>query len=66
MPVWEFHAGDTPTDKRSEIPCNPLIVDGVLYGATSQLALFALDAATGRELWRFSPPQLDFTPRGTW
>jgi quinoprotein glucose dehydrogenase len=54
-PAWVFRTGDTPPGDRSEIPCNPLIVDGVLYGTTSQLALFALDAATGRELWRFTP-----------
>ncbi|MBL9190430.1 MAG: PQQ-binding-like beta-propeller repeat protein [Opitutaceae bacterium] len=53
--AWVFRTGDTTPGVRSEIPCNPLIVDGVLYGTTSQLALFALDAATGRELWRFTP-----------
>lgn len=53
--AWEFHTGDTPPGGRSEIQCNPLIVDGVLYGTSSQLTLFALDAATGKELWRYSP-----------
>jgi len=31
------------------------VIDGVLYGTSPDLALFALEAATGRELWRFTP-----------
>ena len=27
----------------------------VLYGTSPELVLFALDAATGKELWRFNP-----------
>jgi len=50
-PVWEFHTGDA-----GEMQCNPLVVEGVLYGVTAANAVFALDAATGRERWRFSPP----------
>ncbi len=52
-PAWTFRTGDAL--KNSQIQCNPLIVDGVLYGTSPQLKLFALDAATGRELWRFDP-----------
>lgn len=52
-PAWVYRAGDAA--KNTQIQCNPLIVEGVLYGTTPQLALFALDAATGRELWRFDP-----------
>ena len=33
----------------------PLMVDGVLYGATSIGQVFALDAATGRERWVHDP-----------
>ena len=29
-------------------------VDGVLYGGTVKSEVFALDAATGRQLWRFA------------
>ncbi|MHB1308792.1 MAG: outer membrane protein assembly factor BamB family protein [Limisphaerales bacterium] len=54
-PAWTFRAGDARTNNLSQIQCNPLIVDGVLYGTSPQLKLFALDAATGRELWRFDP-----------
>ncbi len=53
--AWTYHAGGARPDGRSQIQCNPLIVDGVLYGTSPELILFALDAATGRELWRFQP-----------
>ena len=32
---------------------SPIVVGRVLYGATTSQKIFALDAATGRELWRF-------------
>ncbi len=47
-PAWTFRAGDGA----SNIQCTPIIVDGVLYAPTPGRALVALDAATGRELWR--------------
>ncbi|RME92193.1 MAG: pyrroloquinoline quinone-dependent dehydrogenase [Verrucomicrobia bacterium] len=53
--AWIHHSGDARADNRSQIQCNPLIIDGVLYGTTPGLKLMALDAATGRELWRFDP-----------
>jgi quinoprotein glucose dehydrogenase len=33
----------------------PLMVGGVVYTSTPLNLVFALDAATGRELWRFDP-----------
>jgi quinoprotein glucose dehydrogenase len=53
--AWTYHSGDARADNLSQIQCNPLIVDGVLYGATPQFKLVALEAATGREIWRFDP-----------
>lgn len=52
--AWTWHAGDARPDT-SQIQCNPLVIDGVLYATTPQLKLVALDAASGRELWRFDP-----------
>ncbi|MGC3946887.1 MAG: PQQ-binding-like beta-propeller repeat protein [Chryseolinea sp.] len=45
--AWVYHAGDS-----GQVQCNPLIVDNVLYGITASVQPFALDAATGKELWR--------------
>ncbi|HET6566932.1 MAG TPA: PQQ-binding-like beta-propeller repeat protein, partial [Rhodothermales bacterium] len=53
--AWTYHTGDLPEGNTSQIQCNPIIVDGVLYGTTPALKLFALDAATGKELWQFDP-----------
>jgi quinoprotein glucose dehydrogenase len=52
--AWTYRTGDA-REGRSQIQCNPLIVHGVLYGTSPQLRVFALDAATGRERWRFNP-----------
>lgn len=53
--AWTYQAGGADKNNRSQIQCNPLIVDGVLYGTTPDLQAFAVDAATGRERWRFDP-----------
>lgn len=45
--VWEYHTRDS-----GQIQCNPIIVDGRLYAVTATGEPFALDAATGEELWR--------------
>jgi len=45
--AWEYHTGDS-----GQIQCNPIMVNGVLYGMTATTRPFALDAATGKELWK--------------
>ncbi len=57
--AWTYHTGDARADNRSQIQCNPIVVDGVLYGSSAQLKIFALDAATGVRKWEFDP----FAPR---
>jgi len=34
---------------------NPVVVDGVLYATTPTLKVVAIDAATGKERWKFDP-----------
>ncbi len=51
--AWEYHTHDS--DKMTQIQVNPIMVDGVLYGVSPKLKLFALDAATGKEKWTFDP-----------
>ena len=53
--AWEYHTGDVDTAAHSQIQCNPIMVDGVVYGTSPQLKLFAIDAATGKEKWTFLP-----------
>jgi len=56
--AWTYAAGGADPRNRSQIQCNPLVVDGVLYGTTPDLQAFAIDAATGKELWRFNPASI--------
>ena len=51
--AWTYDTGDSFPG--SEMQCNPLIVDGVLYATTPKLRVIALDAATGRLRWSFNP-----------
>lgn len=57
--AWTWHAGDA-RDNQTQIQCNPLVIDGIIYATTPQLKVVAIDAATGEELWRFIP----FEPNG--
>jgi quinoprotein glucose dehydrogenase len=54
-PAWTYHTGDKRDDNRSQIQCNPIVIDGILYGTSPQLRVFALNAATGQNLWTFDP-----------
>lgn len=50
------------TGERGEYQANNLIVDGVLYTATPQRRVLALDAATGRERWAWTHDATRFGP----
>jgi quinoprotein glucose dehydrogenase len=52
--AWTYDTGPVE-GSLSQIQCNPIVVGGILYGTTPRAHPFALDAATGRELWRFDP-----------
>lgn len=54
-PVWEYNTENLKKDDRTQIQCNPLIVNGILYGTSPKLKVFALNAATGEQLWEFNP-----------
>jgi len=56
--AWTFDAGkDQASDEGGhEIQCQPIVVDGVLYGTTPELHLFAVRADDGKLLWKFAPP----------
>ena len=46
--AWSFD-----TEETGGLQTSPLEVDGVLYGITPTQKIFALDAATGKLLWKF-------------
>ena len=68
---WETAEGPIPAArttfadrelKPGKLQVTPVMVDGVLYVATSYSAVVALDADTGKELWRYDPRAYDWGP----
>ena len=49
--AWEYNLPDS-----GQMQVNPIISKGILYGVSSTVQAFALDAATGKEIWRFGDP----------
>lgn len=54
--AWTYDAAVT---KQGDIQCQPIVVNGILYGTTPDLNLFALNAGTGKEIWKFTPLKSD-------
>src|SRR5277367_6521619 len=48
--AWDYHLG---TNRGLE--ATPLVIDGVMYATSNFGRVYALDAATGRELWKYDP-----------
>jgi alcohol dehydrogenase (cytochrome c) len=60
--VGRLHAAWTfPMTGAAALEATPLVVDGVMY-ATQPGAVVALDARTGRELWRSTRAQIEKNP----
>jgi quinoprotein glucose dehydrogenase len=53
--AWIYYSEKKDSTKFGPMECNPIVVDGVMYGVSPKLKLFALNAATGKELWTFNP-----------
>ena len=53
--AWTFRTGGQTEPDSLPMQCTPIVIDGVMYLTGPNLTLFALDAATGRERWRFDP-----------
>src|SRR6266404_9492673 len=55
--AWQWKHWETPIAEYGTIPgffeATPLMIDGVLYVTTPYNSIAALDAETGKELWRF-------------
>ena len=44
-------------DYAENLQATPIVVDGVMYLITARARVFALDAATGREIWHYQYPE---------
>jgi quinoprotein glucose dehydrogenase len=51
--AWTLDTGDA--FEGSEIQCNPLVLNGIIYATSPKLRVMAIDGATGREIWSFNP-----------
>jgi quinoprotein glucose dehydrogenase len=51
--AWTYDSHDAFT--ASEMQSNPVVVDGVLYVTTPTLKVVAVNAETGKEIWKFDP-----------
>ncbi|HTC61933.1 MAG TPA: PQQ-binding-like beta-propeller repeat protein [Candidatus Saccharimonadales bacterium] len=69
VPVWAFPAGfpSGAAGLRPGLEAAPLVVDGVLYLEGMQNNVYAVDAATGRQIWTYEytwPEVKTFSIRG--
>ncbi|MDQ6925789.1 MAG: PQQ-dependent dehydrogenase, methanol/ethanol family [Candidatus Eremiobacteraeota bacterium] len=56
-------AQDNPSAKKQAMEAAPIVVDGVMYVTTGgQTAVYALDARTGREIWKHETHVSDSLP----
>jgi quinoprotein glucose dehydrogenase len=72
--AWRFSTGEASaayaTERRTSFEATPLVIDGTMYFITPLGRVFALDAATGKERWRYNGSVVrvahfgDFTSRG--
>ena len=51
--AWEYQSGGS--NETNYIQLNPLMANGLLYGMSPNARIFALDAATGKEIWAVKP-----------
>jgi quinoprotein glucose dehydrogenase len=56
QPAWTFTMHDKKAGSQpGKSECNPIIVDGILYATSANQWAYAIDAATGKQVWSFDP-----------
>ena len=54
--AWTFDPNDSQDGARfNGSQCNPIVIDDVMYVASVQRTIFALEASTGKKIWSFDP-----------
>ncbi|NNL53926.1 MAG: PQQ-binding-like beta-propeller repeat protein, partial [Woeseia sp.] len=55
--AWRFRTGEPRGEFRSPFAfeANPILAEGWLYFPTANAVVFALDPATGKQIWRYDP-----------
>jgi PQQ-dependent dehydrogenase (methanol/ethanol family) len=54
-PAWIFHTG---AGVNAGMEMTPIVVDGVMYITASDSEVFALNPATGKQIWRYQPSDM--------
>src|SRR3954447_1933444 len=54
--AWVFHTG--VSDSTTAFEATPIVVDGKMYVSTGHDDVFALNAATGKQLWAYHPTDM--------
>ncbi|WP_326991879.1 PQQ-binding-like beta-propeller repeat protein [Chitinophaga sp. 212800010-3] len=62
--AWVYHSEKNDSTRFGPMECNPIVVNGIMYGVSPKLKLFAIDAASGQEKWHFDPA--DSVANPTW
>ncbi|MEP6748556.1 MAG: PQQ-binding-like beta-propeller repeat protein [Bacteroidota bacterium] len=53
--AWTYSSGGADTiGNHTQMQCNPLEINGILYGVSAGTQVFALDAASGKKRWETS------------
>src|SRR3979411_2419203 len=58
--AWVYHTGELDLGLQTapfqaSFSCTPLVVNGVMYLSTPSSRVIALEAETGKEIWKFDP-----------
>ncbi|MCU0396002.1 MAG: PQQ-dependent dehydrogenase, methanol/ethanol family [Chitinophagaceae bacterium] len=53
--AWEYATEAVRGKVNRGLEATPIVVDGIMYTSGSWSIVFALDAKTGREIWRYDP-----------
>lgn len=62
--AWTYDGGEAHKENRSQIQCNPLVIEGVVYATTATMKLVALDGRSGDKLWTYDPYEVGFNNFG--
>ncbi len=54
--AWEYDASTMIGNVHRGLEATPIVVDGVLYTSGAWGVVYALDAKTGKEIWKYKPP----------
>jgi quinohemoprotein ethanol dehydrogenase len=55
-PAWTFHTG--VSDPNMSMEMTPLVIKGVMYITTGDDDVFALNPATGKQIWHYAPTDM--------